>query len=341
MNYVPSNEAAAAGNDFSAKPVGAGPFLLDSYVRDDKLVLVRNPDWYDAPRPYLDRLTIRILPDDEQRLDALLTGDGDASYTNRYDAVARAKDEGKQFQGVSVGTGSALDFNVTRAPFNDRDLREAIIHGIDRQALIEAVQGEGATAPEGYAVADAPWKSAKDVIPDFDSARAQELIDAYLAKSGESKLKFTILGSSSRSVIAEFIQASLNQLKNVDVSVDSVDQATLVTRKLSKDYDAGLWGYPTVYPDPDLFQGISSTSAANVTGFANAEVDKLFEQARTTTDAASRNSMYAKVFEIVATEVPFVPIDHSVNGWITAKQLHIGGLYRDGILRTDLVWKDS
>src|SRR5690606_10319079 len=100
-------------------PVGAGPFLLEEWVRDAHMRLVPNPDWFDAPRPYLDTLTFQVVSDEQQRLDTLLTGGGDLNFTSTQFIVDQGTAEGHEYINVlSVGS-PVYAFNLTQPPFDD------------------------------------------------------------------------------------------------------------------------------------------------------------------------------------------------------------------------------
>lgn len=339
MNYIPSAEAVASGHDLTSDPVGAGPFLLDSWIRDDRMVLVRNPDWYDAPRPYLDKITIRVVTDEEQRLDTLLTGDADANYTIVAGSVARALDEGAQYEGVEVAFGSTINFNVTKPPFDDPELRRAIVMAVDRQAMIEAADGAGAVAPDNFTIEGTPWYNPDATVPEYDPEQAQQIINDYLARTGQSEINVRMVTTQSPRNIAlgKFMQTSLDQLEGVNIQPEPGDQPTLLQKVFSLDFGLASWGFPTLLPDPDLYQGISSTSSANATGYKSPEVDQLFVDARSTSDPDERAEIYSELFGILAKDLPFIPY-HSSNGWVINEGFHIGDLYQEGIIRTDLSW---
>ena len=77
FNYVPSAEAAAAGHDFTNEPIGAGPFILENWVRDDRMTFSPNPRWQGSDGPYVDTLVVRTVYDEQQRSDTFVLGDAD------------------------------------------------------------------------------------------------------------------------------------------------------------------------------------------------------------------------------------------------------------------------
>ena len=290
MNYIPSPTAISSGQDLTNKAVGAGPFLLESWFRDDRMVLVKNPNWYDAPRPYLDKLTIRVITDEEQRLDTLLTGDGDADYTITAGSVSRGQSEGADYEGVAVLMGSAINFNVSKPPFDDPELRRAIAMAVDYQALIEAADGEGAVAPYNFTKRTRLGTARRRALPEYDPEQAQQMINDYLARTGQTEITVRMVTTQSPRNIAmgKFMQTSMDQLDGIKVQPEPGDQPTLLQKVFSLDFGLASWGYPTLLPDPDLFQGISSTSSANATGYKSPVVDGYFTEARAIGDTDER-----------------------------------------------------
>ena len=111
---------------FSSKPVGAGPFMLESWLRDSKMVLVRNPTYWDAPRPYLDRIEIRIMTDHVTRGQSLVTGEIDL-VVNAAPIAAAVKGDSNNTTFPATGFGyNFIAPNQDRAPFNDLRIRQAI-----------------------------------------------------------------------------------------------------------------------------------------------------------------------------------------------------------------------
>jgi peptide/nickel transport system substrate-binding protein len=342
LNYIASAKAIADGHDLANDPVGAGPFVLGEWIRDDHISLKRNPKWFDAPKPYLDELSFRVVTDEEQRINTFLKGDADAFWTTVSASSTRAtkEEQGAQYVQAPVADGSALNFNTSKPPFDDVRVRKAIVEAIDWQAMIQVVDGQDALTATNLALEGSPWYSAQAAMPKYDPADAQKLIDAYLAEKGQSSLKFSIIGTQqNRNVVfVEYMQTALTQLKGLEVSVENVDSPTLTQRNVQGNYDLSLWGYPTAYPDPDLYQGIRSGLPTNMTRYANATVDQLLDQARQSGDSDARAGLYRQVYDQLAKDLPFRPTGHPPNGFVVAPKLQGMQLYQDGIIRSDLLW---
>ncbi|TCN46255.1 extracellular solute-binding protein (family 5) [Rhodococcus sp. SMB37] len=92
MNWIASPTALGNGRTaFDEAPVGAGPFELTRWMRQGAIELERNPDYWDAPKPYLDAITIRAVADTNQRVNAITTGDADLSAESNPSSVVRAQ----------------------------------------------------------------------------------------------------------------------------------------------------------------------------------------------------------------------------------------------------------
>jgi ABC-type transport system substrate-binding protein len=112
------------GDDVGRHPVGAGPFRFVEWVPDSRVVLERNPDYWQSGMPYLDRLEFRPLPDTESRYASIQNGDIDLIFAAYNQELVRAFQDPRLT--VYYGPGNAgeyLYFNFTRAPFDDRRMR--------------------------------------------------------------------------------------------------------------------------------------------------------------------------------------------------------------------------
>jgi peptide/nickel transport system substrate-binding protein len=179
----PTGIQAAGQEGFTTAPVGAGPFVLQEWVRNDHATFVRNPNFWDAPRPYLDSITVRPVPDQQQRFDAFRTADGPAAilanvpdqHMSELAADGYEVKHGKPYGGVSLG------FNMSRPPFDDVRVRQAFSYALNLDDInAKAAQGFAEMStnifPEGSPFADPSGDTKTN-----DLAKAQSLIDDYVA----------------------------------------------------------------------------------------------------------------------------------------------------------------
>jgi peptide/nickel transport system substrate-binding protein len=341
LNYIASPQAINGGQ-LATDPVGAGPFLLDKWERDYAMDLVPNPDWQGSDGPYVDHLQFRVVGDEGQRVDTFVTGGADMFFTPAPESVERAKDErGGDYVSVGVSGGGTIVFNTTKPPFDDVRVRRAVAMAVDAAALTDTIR-PGAIVATNPVLKDTPWYTSDADYPGYDTAEAQRLFDEYRADTGR-EVSFT-LGSFQQSenvAVAEFVQTALTQLDGVKVDVDVADAPTATMRVLQRDYEAHLWGFPVLDPDPGLYNALHSGLVTNVTGYSNPEVDALLDQARVTADNDTRADLYQQVLVLYTQDMPYWHTLHPTFGYFHADNVKGVELYEDGNLRSDLLWLED
>jgi peptide/nickel transport system substrate-binding protein len=124
------------GDDYNRNPVGTGPYMLKSWVAGDRLVLERNPDYWDKGRVFLDRIVLKPLPDAQSRFASLQSGEADVIYEDENDSdnIKKAQNDPKLKVLTYTGSGAAVDaFNTKVEPFDDIRVRQALVMAIDRR----------------------------------------------------------------------------------------------------------------------------------------------------------------------------------------------------------------
>jgi peptide/nickel transport system substrate-binding protein len=339
LNYIASPAAIRSGHDLATKPIGAGPFKMDSWIRDDRMELSRNDGWYDAPRPYLDRLTIRVVTDEDQRADTFLTGGADVIFATYANTISRLDAES---DGPSVRTrlalGQVLAFNVNKAPFDDERVRSAVTLGVDRQAMAEVAEGEGVDFATHFSIPGSWWAADDALVPEYDPDEAQRLFSEYAAETGKPvRIVVNVTQTSANQAVGKFLVAALSQMDDVEIEMRTGDGPSFIQWALRKEFDATLWGYPTIDPDPGLYNAVHSGLATNVSGYANPDVDKALDAARMTADNSERAGLYQDIQRQLVEDLPFVPITNTTNIMKATSDFAAVAVYEDGILRSDLL----
>src|SRR5215470_7671284 len=172
-------------NPANAVPVGTGPFKFVSYTKGTEIRLARNPAYFKPGLPYLDGLVMRIIPDLSVQMLALENGEVDFVWEVPGPQLARIKGD-RRLRSARTGFhpgGSncimTISFNLERPILKDRRVREAIAHGLDRQAFVSQIlfgEGKVAAAPISSEI---PWAHAAGLkMPDSNRAEAEKLLDA-------------------------------------------------------------------------------------------------------------------------------------------------------------------
>jgi peptide/nickel transport system substrate-binding protein len=344
LNYIASKAAIDAGKDLTQTAVGAGPFKLDEWIRDSKMTLSKNPDWLGGAAPvYLDKLVLQVQSNEQQRVDSFTKGESDAFYSSVPGSIADAKKGLKDSYSikVDVGTGQVFVMNVTKAPFDDVRVRRAIIEAIPRDVLAKDILNNSVPA-EFFSLPGTPWHSANSALPKYDLVAAQKDIDSYVAEKG-GPVTFTMLAFQQTldQDRAKFIISQLSQLKNLKVDFVVNASSVNIGKVLAGDFQWSSWGFPTLDPDPGLYNAAKTKSGFNYSGYSNADVDKLLDEARVSTDDKLRAANYQKVYEQLAKDLPFFPYIVTQNSFVCSPKLLGCTSYEDGILRFDLLSKKA
>lgn len=138
------------GDKFAENPVGTGPFIFKSWAKDQQIVLDKNPNYWDKnAQPKVDKVIFKVIKEGSLRVDAVVKGEVDAIDGIAPADVKRAK-EGAVLLSKEGMNISYMGFRVDRAPFNSKELRQAIIQLVDRNAMVKALYGETATPAVTY-----------------------------------------------------------------------------------------------------------------------------------------------------------------------------------------------
>jgi peptide/nickel transport system substrate-binding protein len=314
--------------------VGLGPFVLAQYTPGQRIVFDRNPHYWrkDARGgrlPYLDRLTIEIIPDANAELLRLQAGQLDITASEvppeSYASVKRAADAGK-VKIVDVGValdGDSFWFNLKpgafagdpRAAWLQRDeLRRAISMAVDRQLLADTVYfgaGEPVDGPE--TPSNKGWYSPDIPRVPHDPAAAQRL----LASIGASNARFTLLTQKGRPRLERGASVIRDELKKIGLTVDVVamDANALIERILGKQYEAVYFNPQRSDTDPAINQEFWLSSGGGhfwnmlqprpATDWER-RLDELTEKQIASADDAERHRIYKEMLTIFAEHQPVV-----------------------------------
>jgi peptide/nickel transport system substrate-binding protein len=342
LNYIASKKAIDEKTDLTQKAIGAGPYKLDEWIRDNRMVMSKNPDWLGGKVPiYLDKLTFQVQSNEQQRVDSFSTNAIEAFYSSvpgSIQAALKAVKDSYQTK-IDVTTGQTFVMNTAKAPFDDVRIRKAIITAIPRDVLAKDILNNSEPAVF-FSVPGTPWHSPNSALPKYDLAAAQKLIDEYDAEKG-GPVTFTMLAFQQTldQDRAKFILSQLNQLKNLKVDIQVNDSPTNIGKVLGGDFQWSSWGFPAVEPEPGIYNAAKTNSGFNYSKYSNAEVDKLLDAARASTDNTLRYENYKKVFDQLAKDLPFFPYIVTQNSFVCSPKLQGCSVYEDGILRFDLLWR--
>jgi oligopeptide transport system substrate-binding protein len=302
--YLPVNSNAVDGKPEWASEaktiVSNGPFLLKEWAHEDKLILEKNPDYYNADAVNFDKVTITLLNDsntvynlfETDKIDWIGAQAGSLPADLIPQLIADKKAEVKP-----VASTYYYLFNTTKAPFNNVKIRKAFAMSIDRQALIDNVakanqQPAFALVPPSIAGVDG--KSYREMHPDTDYFKenveeAKKLLAEGLAESKLTALpEITLLYNTddSHKAFAEAIVDMWRKNLNVEVKLANQEWGTFLASRKAGQFDIARsgWGADFNHPINFTYDLIHPLSGNNDGKYNNPEVAKLLDASLQTTD---------------------------------------------------------
>src|SRR5262249_48915866 len=132
---------ARAGGDFKKATSGTGPFKLGPFETGVRYSLVKNPDYWEAPLPYLDPIELATVAKDGQRVSALKTGTVDMTEYVPWQAIGELEKDPSIKVYVGYDTFNVIRLNPRRAPFDNVKIRQAMNYLVDRKEIIDLAWG--------------------------------------------------------------------------------------------------------------------------------------------------------------------------------------------------------
>jgi peptide/nickel transport system substrate-binding protein len=317
----------AAGESKGSAPIGTGPFIFKEWVRGRHVIYERNQKYWDNPKPYVDRLIVRFIPDAAARLSAIETGDIDLAPSApvplseldrlRRNPELRFETNGYQYFNQVV----RLEFNLDHSILNQLKVRQAIAHAIDRKAAIEYAwygYGEVAHGP----ISPALKRFHSNDIPSyrFDPSQSERLLDEAGFPRGPDGIRLRLIhdyvpaGEGYRRT-AEYVKRTLADV-GVDVTIRSQDFSAYITRvytdrdfafttsRMNNMFDPTV-GVQRVFWSKNFRKGVPFSNGSH---YQNPEVDRLLEAAAVEPDRGKRFRYFEDFQRIVAMELPDLTI---------------------------------
>jgi oligopeptide transport system substrate-binding protein len=294
--------------------IGNGPFILKEWVQNDHYTLVRN-DKYWGKKPQLTQIVFKEIADANVSLAAYKNNELDQSGVPGGTEQTTMDDPTLSPQIVRLPqlTTYAFQFNVTKPPFDNKTLRQALACAIDRAAYINEVRhGVGKVAlswiPPGMPGFDATLGT--DWTFNVTKAKALLAQAGYPDGKGLPELKFQVANTGANPTIAAFLQGQLKDNLGINLTVDLMDPKAYSALYNAKEFNWGFTGWGADYPDPDdwLPQLYMTGAGNNKTGYSNPAFDALATQALKELDNTKRLKLWAQAQALVVADQPMIYI---------------------------------
>lgn len=314
--FAIASPSAAKDGDLSKDPVGTGPFKLKDWDKDSKIVLEKNDDYWNDGHPKLSSVIFQVIPDNSSRLNALKNGEIDLmDGVNPSDVkTLKSDDQLKIWNRPPLNLGY-LGFNVEEKPFDNKKVRQALNHAVDKQALVDSFYaGNGKPAKNPMPQTIEGFNDDIDAY-DFDLEKAKEMLaDAGYPDGFEMELwamnnPRPYLPQPQK--IAEAIQSSFGKI-GVKVKIKPMEWSTYIEKLTDGESPAFLMGWTGDNGDADNFLYTllhkDAIDSNNMSRYSNDKVNKMLKQAQTEADDDKRMDEYKKAQEIIHDDAPWIPL---------------------------------
>ncbi|MCX8997486.1 ABC transporter substrate-binding protein [Rhizobiaceae bacterium BDR2-2] len=310
-------------NPANNAPVGTGPFRFVELVHGSHLILERNPDYWDAGKPYLDRIIFRFISDQGARAVALETGEADVASGTLVPLSEVERIKG--FPHIAIDSrGSIFDAGVKRLEFNlddpyfkDIRVRQAVAHAIDKTVVHNVIwYGFGEIVSGPISPELVPFRA--DDLPDydFDPAKSEKLLDEAGYPRGQGGIRFRVVhdfrpATEGDRRTADYVKQALAKV-GIEVDVRVQDFATYVkrvytdrdfsftTNSMTNTFDPTV-GVQRLYWSKNFKPGVPFSNGSH---YANPQVDALLEAAAVEVDPVRRKQLWTDVQRQVIADLP-------------------------------------
>jgi len=314
---VPRELVEQRGEAFGAQPVGTGPFRFSKWERGKSIELVANPDYYDQP-PRLASVLYKILPGEQTvaMFEEFRKGNFEDSPVPT-----------PEHQRIAVSGASYLyvkrpgfnlrhyAFNTRSKPLDDRRVRQAIVHAVDRAAILEEVFENRFTPANGILPPGTLGFNPALAAAHYDPARARELLAAAGYPGGRGLPPITFWSNVRSDRVAREHERMRKSMHAVGIVAEFQYQPDwpAFSRLLAEGKaPAFLYAWFADIPDPDNFLHLlfHSKSPRNMTGYSNPQVDALLMQSRNEADVVRRVELYRRAEQLILDDAVILPVWH-------------------------------
>lgn len=313
-----------ASNPVNSRPVGTGPFIFKEWVKGSHVIYERNPDYWDAGRPYIDRLVVRFIKEPSVAAAALESGAADLGGAtpvpipdlDRLKAIPHLAIDTRGNEYFNHST-TRIEFNLDNPYFRHQKVRQAVAHAIDREVILRtAWYGYGEAAPGPISPILKAFYDPAVAYPAYDLRRAEALLDEAGFPRGIDRVRFRVthdVFDANANRVAQYLRQTLGRI-GIEVTVRLQEFSTYIKRVYTdRDFDFNNQGMsqlfdPTVgiqrfYWSKNFRPGVPFSNGAH---YQNAEVDRLLEAAAIENDPARRKQLFADFQRIIAEDVPTI-----------------------------------
>jgi peptide/nickel transport system substrate-binding protein len=320
LGIVP--QASGTKSDFGTKPIGTGPFKVDTWNTGDSIDLSAFDGFY-AGRANLDRVRVKVVPDNSARVVALESGDLDfvQSPLSPQD-VTREQSAGKlKVDRIPAAGYTYINLNTADPILSDKMVRQALSHLVNKQQIIDTIY-KGIGKPANGPIVPGMWAYSEDIPAyDYSPDKAKQLLDSagwtaggdgIRTKNGQ-KLSLVVRTHSEDPDRKQLIQVLQSEFQNVgiDATTNTVEFPAFFQDVQDGKYQVGVIGWLNLSdPDRATFRQFTIDGTANYGKYRNEQVDGLLKQARTTLDQGQAKGLYTDAVKQIVDDAPYIFVQY-------------------------------
>ncbi|MFK7750340.1 MAG: ABC transporter substrate-binding protein [Kordia sp.] len=359
-SVVPKEIVEYYGNSFRANPIGTGPFQFKIWEENTKLVLRRNPNYFEKDAtgtqlPYLEAVAITFLPDKQSEF--LQFAQGNIDFLNSLDPsyqdeILNASGQLRETYTSTVNmiTGPYLNTEYLGIYIGDSTnvsshhlLRKAMNYSFDRKKMITYLRsGIGTPAIHGFIPKGLPgFNNIKGF--EYEPERAKSLVKQYISETGNASPEVAITTNGQYLNFCEYIQRELEKT-GIKASVNVIPASTIREKRSKGELPIFRASWIADYPDAEnylsLFYSKNFTpNGPNYTRFKNIQFDEWYETALRETDPTIRAKIYTKMDSLLISEAPLIPLYYDQVVRFTQKNVQGLGINPQNLLELKRVQK--
>lgn len=316
LQWIASPTALEAGQEvFNKNPIGAGPFVFESWTPGGVLKLKKNENSFGDPA-YLDGIEIQGVSDNTQRLNALIAGQADIILNSDETTFIDAEAAGFTNHIYTFNGGVGFMFNSSKPPFEDVRARQALSYAVDLEQIATAVNRGNGTPPKTLFQDDSPFHA--DIpLQTYDPEKAQALFDELAAEGNPVEFTFTVFPGTG-AVTFDALQAQIAGYENVTVTADQRDTSEQGVVTTAGDYQLAASSLAFVDPASRLWGALhGEAERTNYSRINDPELNAALDAALATEDIEEQKKQYDIVQQRLSETAPYLLFQKFLNGAIT------------------------
>ncbi|CAN5144603.1 ABC transporter substrate-binding protein [soil metagenome] len=323
---IPKDYAGQTREAFFAKPIGTGPFVVDSWKSGGDITFGKNTHYWQAGKPYVDKLVYTTVTDDNQLVTQLQAGQVDAIDDVPQANVADLKtNTAVKVDSTDSWNVEELFFNTKNKQFADVHVRRAIAYAIDKEGIVKATSFGTSKAADSLLPPTIQYYSSDIDAPSYDVAAAKKELAQSAFPAGFSTSLLVASDDTLWQQEAQAIQEELGAI-GITVKIESIDHATFRDRFFAYNFDFMINSGTSDYADPNSiieFQADpSGFSKSYWTSYSNPEVTALLKKGQTEPDGKDRAATYKQIQTLIAADSPYIPLSYPAAIKATSAKVH-------------------